>query len=175
MKYLLIKKNKLPQIHETNNIPNVITKMFGRKFRILNENDIAYCRSQSVYATKLDLVRDCMWIGRYEQYGSNEEINRPLYAMVEKKHNSGAAIYGDFIITNFNFTSLTNEQVKYYNYLNIKEDLTMIYYYKYIERKEKDNILIINSISNSQYNACLKLEKLIKNTNIKKEEKLAIL
>ena len=71
MKYLLIKKNKLPQIHETNNIPNVITKMFGRKFRILNENDIAYCRSQSVYATKLDLVRDCMWIGRYEQYGSN--------------------------------------------------------------------------------------------------------
>lgn len=116
MKYLLIKKNKLPQIHETNNIPNVITKMFGRKFRILNENDIAYCRSQSVYATKLDLVRDCMWIGRYEQYGSNEEINRPLYAMVEKKHNSGAAIYGDFIITNFNFTSLTNEQVKYYNY-----------------------------------------------------------
>ena len=54
MKYLLIKKNKLPQIHETNNIPNVITKMFGRKFRILNENDIAYCRSQSVYATKLD-------------------------------------------------------------------------------------------------------------------------
>lgn len=38
MKYLLIKKNKLPQIHETNNIPNVITKMFGRKFRILNEN-----------------------------------------------------------------------------------------------------------------------------------------
>ena len=113
---LLIKKNKLPQIHETNNIPNVITKMFGRKFRILNENDIAYCRSQSVYATKLDLVRDCMWIGRYEQYGSNEEINRPLYAMVEKKHNSGAAIYGDFIITNFNFTSLTNEQVKYYNY-----------------------------------------------------------
>lgn len=116
MKYLLIKKNKLPQIHETNNIPNVITKMFGRKFRILNENDIAYCRSQSVYATKLDLVRDCMWIGRYEQYGSNDEINRPLYAMVEKKHNSGAAIYGDFIITNFNFTSLTNEQVKYYNY-----------------------------------------------------------
>ena len=98
MKYLLIKKNKLPQIHETNNIPNVITKMFGRKFRILNENDIAYCRSQSVYATKLDFVWDCLLIGRYELYGSYEEINRPLYAMVEKKHNSGAAIYGDFII-----------------------------------------------------------------------------
>lgn len=61
------------------------------------------------------------------------------------------------------------------NYVNIKEDLTMIYYYKYIEREDKDNILIINSISNSQYNACLELEKLIKNTNIKKEEKLAIL
>lgn len=61
------------------------------------------------------------------------------------------------------------------NYVNIKEDLTMIYYYKYIERKDKDNILIINSISNSQYNACLELEKHIKNTNIKKEEKLAIL
>lgn len=51
----------------------------------------------------------------------------------------------------------------------------MIYYYKYIERENKENILIINSISNSQYNACLELEKLIKNTNIKKEEKLAIL
>ena len=61
------------------------------------------------------------------------------------------------------------------NYVNIKEDLTMIYYYKYIEREDNDNILIINSISNSQYNACLELEKLIKNTNIKKEEKLAIL
>lgn len=61
------------------------------------------------------------------------------------------------------------------NCVNIKEDLTMIYYYKYIEREDNDNILIINSISNSQYNACLELEKLIKNTNIKKEEKLAIL
>ena len=61
------------------------------------------------------------------------------------------------------------------NYVNIKEDLTMIYYYKYLEREDNDNILIINSISNSQYNACLELEKLIKNTNIKKEEKLAIL
>ena len=67
------------------------------------------------------------------------------------------------------------EKRKIKNYVNIKEDLTMIYYYKYIERKDKDNILIINSISNSQYNACLELEKLIKNTNIKKEEKLAIL
>ena len=71
--------------------------------------------------------------------------------------------------------TLYEEDFNIKNYVNIKEDLTMIYYYKYIEREDNDNILIINSISNSQYNACLELEKLIKNTNIKKEEKLAIL
>ena len=75
----------------------------------------------------------------------------------------------------FNEEDFKVKKRKIKNYITLKEDLTMIYYYKYIERENKENILIINSISNSQYNACLKLEKLIKNTNIKKEEKLAIL
>lgn len=75
----------------------------------------------------------------------------------------------------FNEENFVVKKKKIKNYIKIKEDLTMIYYYKYIERKDKENILIINSVSNSQYNACLKLEKLIKNTNIKNKEKLAIL
>ena len=75
----------------------------------------------------------------------------------------------------FNEEDFKVKKRKIKNYITLKEDLTMIYYYKYIERENKENILIINSISNSQYNACLELEKLIKNTNIKKEEKLAIL
>ena len=75
----------------------------------------------------------------------------------------------------FNEEDFKVKKRKIKNYITLKEDLTMIYYYKYIERENKENILIINSISNSQYNACLELEKLIKNTNIKKEEKLAII
>ena len=70
----------------------------------------------------------------------------------------------------FNEEDFKVKKRKIKNYITLKEDLTMIYYYKYIERENKEN-----SISNSQYNACLELEKLIKNTNIKKEEKLAIL
>lgn len=73
----------------------------------------------------------------------------------------------------FNEEDFKVKKRKIKNYITLKEDLTMIYYYKYIERENKENILIINSISNSQYNACLELEKLIKNTNIKKEEKIS--
>lgn len=60
------------------------------------------------------------------------------------------------------------------NYIKLKEDLTMLYYFKYLKRENKDNILIINRISNWQYNACVEINELIQNTNIYNKEKLTI-
>lgn len=60
------------------------------------------------------------------------------------------------------------------NYIKLKEDLTMLYYFKYLKRENKDNILIINLISNSQYNACVEINELVQNNDIYNKEKLTI-
>lgn len=75
------------------------------------------------------------------------------------------------------YNYLTDDYIKkkkIKNYIKLKEDLTMLYYFKYLKRKNKDNILIINRISNSQYNACVEINGLIQNNNIYNKEKLTI-
>lgn len=114
-----------------------------------------YCGKNNIKKVELTSDHKCLTLVVNDVDEINENVIEKKYIFNEK----------NFIV----------KKKKIKNYIKIKEDLTMIYYYKYIERKGKENILIINSVSNSQYNACLKLEKLIKNTNIKNKEKIAIL
>lgn len=60
------------------------------------------------------------------------------------------------------------------NYKAIEDDLSMIYYYEYIERKNKENVLIINKISNSQFRKSFELDNFLNDNKMANKEKLTI-
>ena len=50
----------------------------------------------------------------------------------------------------------------------------MIYYYENIERKNKENVLIINKISNSQFRKSFELDNFLNDNKMANKKKLTI-
>lgn len=118
MKYLLVEKNKLPKVRETEDIQKVINDMYGNDYMILNEDSNLLGISKCKFPALIELIEDaqrwdCLWIGVSNCVGETEDIVRLLYDMNDRKRYTGVIIK-PFIITGIDYKGLNKEQIHYY-------------------------------------------------------------